>query len=41
LGFGIYDRQLVIDDVLMQSLIKQAVDKAVQFDNDPEKYYRF
>lgn len=30
-----YDRQLILDDMLMQSLIKQAVDKAIKFDNDP------
>ena len=36
-----YDRQLVMDDVLMQSLIKQAVDKAMSFDNNPDKYYRY
>ena len=36
-----YDRQLVLDDMLMQSLIKQAVDKAMKFDNDPDKYYKY
>jgi hypothetical protein len=36
-----YDRQLVLDDMLMQSLIKQAVDKAMKLDNDPDKYYRY
>ena len=36
-----YDRQLVLDDMLMQSLIKQAIDKAIQYDNNPEKYYRY
>lgn len=35
-----YDKQLVLDDILMESLIRQAIDKAVQYDNDPEKYYR-
>lgn len=34
-------RQLVLDDMLMQSLIKQAVDKAMKFDNNPDKYYRY
>ena len=36
-----YDRQLVPDDIFMQSLIKQAIDKALQYDNDPDKYYRY
>ena len=36
-----YDRQLVLDDMLMQSLITQAVDKAMKFDNDPDKFYRY
>lgn len=36
-----YDRQLVLDDMLMQSVIKQAIDKSMKFDNDPEKYYRY
>jgi len=36
-----YDRQLVLDDMLMQSLIKQAVDKAIKVDDDPNKYYRY
>jgi hypothetical protein len=31
-----YDRQLVMDDMLIQSMIKQAVDKAINFDNDPD-----
>lgn len=35
-----YDRQLALDDMLMQSLIKQAVDKAVQYDNNPDNYYK-
>jgi hypothetical protein len=36
-----YDRQLVLDDILMESLIKQAIDKAIQLDNNPEKYYKY
>jgi hypothetical protein len=36
-----YDRQLILDDMLTQSLVRQAVDKAMNFDNDPEKYYRY
>jgi uncharacterized protein YbcC (UPF0753/DUF2309 family) len=36
-----YDRQLAMDDVLMQSLIKQAVDKAIKLDDDPNKYYAY
>jgi hypothetical protein len=36
-----YDKQLVQDDMLMESLVKQAVDKAIEFDNDPEKYYKY
>lgn len=36
-----YDRQLVMDDMLMESLINQAVDKARKFDDDPTKYYRY
>ena len=32
---------MILDDVLMESLIKQAVDKAIQFDNDPDKYYKY
>ena len=36
-----YDKQLILDDTLMQNLIKQAVDKAIQFDNNPDNYYRY
>lgn len=36
-----YDRQLVLDDMLIQCLIKQAIDTAVQHDQDPDKYYRY
>jgi hypothetical protein len=36
-----YDRQLVMDDVLMQSMIKLAVDKAIKVDDDPNKYYAY
>lgn len=36
-----YNRQLVLDDMLTQSLVRQAIDKAVQYDNDPDKYYRY
>ena len=32
-----YDRQLFLDDILMQSLVKQAIDKAIKYDNDPDK----
>lgn len=36
-----YDKQLVLDDVLIQSLVKQAIDKAIQFDSNPDKYYKY
>ena len=36
-----YDRQLVLDDILMGGLIKQAVDVATERDRDPEKYFRY
>jgi hypothetical protein len=36
-----YDRQLAIDDMLMESLFKQAADKATKFESDPGKYYRY
>jgi hypothetical protein len=26
--------------MLMESLVKQAIDKAIKYDNDPDKYYR-
>jgi hypothetical protein len=35
-----YDRQLVLDDMLMQSLIMRATDKAIQSEGDPQKYYK-
>lgn len=35
-----YDR-LVMDDMLTQSLVRQAIDKVMQFDNDPDKYYKY
>ncbi len=36
-----YNRLLALDDMLMQGLIKQAIDTAVLHDQDPEKYYRY
>ena len=36
-----YDSQLVLDDLLMDGLIKQAIDTAIQHDQDPDKYYRY
>jgi hypothetical protein len=36
-----YDRQLVLDDILMQAMIRQAMDKAMNFDNNPDKYYKY
>jgi hypothetical protein len=36
-----YDKQLAMDDMLIESLIKEAVDKAMEFDNDPAKYYKY
>jgi hypothetical protein len=36
-----YDKQLILDDMLTQSLIKQAVDKAIKVDDDPNKYYTY
>ena len=35
-----YDRQLALDDMLTQGLIMQAVDKAIELGQLPEKYYR-
>lgn len=35
-----YDQQLIMDDMLTECLVRQAIDKAIQYDNDPEKYYR-
>jgi hypothetical protein len=35
-----YDRQLALDDMLTHSLIMQAVDKAIEQGQPPEKYYR-
>lgn len=36
-----YDRQLVLDDILMDNLIRKAVDTAMQHDKDPNKCYRY
>jgi hypothetical protein len=36
-----YDRQLVLDDLLTRSLVRQAIDKAAQHDNNPNKYYKY
>jgi hypothetical protein len=35
-----YDRQLALDDMLTHGLIMQAVDKAIEQGQAPEKYYR-
>jgi hypothetical protein len=35
-----YDRQLALDDMLTHGLIMQAVDKAIEQGQPPEKYYR-
>lgn len=35
-----YDQQLIMDDMLTECLVRQAIDKAIQYDNDPEKYYK-
>ena len=36
-----YDRQLILDDMLMQSLVRQAMDNAIKVDNDPDKYFKY
>jgi len=36
-----YDRQLVLDDILMDSHIRKAIDMAIQHDQDPDKYYKY
>jgi hypothetical protein len=36
-----YDRQLILDDMLMQSLVKQAIDNAIKVDKDPDKYFKY
>jgi hypothetical protein len=35
-----YDRQLALDDMLTHGLIMQAIDKAIEQGQPPEKYYR-
>jgi len=35
-----YDRHLLLDDLLIEGLIKQAIDEALEKYQDPDKYYR-
>jgi hypothetical protein len=39
--FDRIDKQLVLDDLLMQDMIRQAIDKAMNFDGNPDKYYKY
>lgn len=36
-----YDRQLMLDDMLMQSLVRRAIDNAINVDKDPDKYFKY
>ena len=36
-----YDTQLLLDDLLVEGLIKQAIDNAIKVDNDPDKYFKY
>jgi hypothetical protein len=36
-----YDKQLILDDMLMQSLVRRAIDNAIKVDKNPDKYFKY